>query len=282
MSEIAFASPPPPYSWVHSGYFDRRREYRTRRGRNTRDWLLFFTLSGTGLFRYDGGEFIAKRGDIAFYTPGTSQDYGLVDSRQRWEFLWFHFYARPDWAEIMRWPPVNPGLLHLKVSERAAWTRLRDELRSAHHFASTTRRHAKVRAMHALETFFLECTAQIPEAASSVLDPRIERCLEFIQRNLRTPISRTVLAEHVGLSLHRFSHLFQEQVGKSPRQFVEEERIKIARHLIESTSTTFSEIAEETGFPNLFYFSQRFKASTGLSPSAFRAELRKEAGSSAR
>jgi AraC family transcriptional regulator, arabinose operon regulatory protein len=267
--------PPPPYAWVLTGYFDRRREYRVVRGGGTNDWLLFFTLSGTGRLRTAGAELTVRRGDIALYSPGAPQDYGLLENGARWEFLWAHFQARPDWAELLKWPASGAGLFRLHVAERLKWSRLRAALRSAHRFASTSRRHAKAHAMHALEEFLLECASALPAASNFRLDTRIEKTLEFIQRHLRQPLSRAVLAEQAGLSLHRFAHLFQEQVGKSPRQFIEDERIKIARHLLETTAEPLSKIALETGFPNLFYFSQRFKTSCGSSPSAFRARLRK-------
>ncbi|HEY2341906.1 MAG TPA: helix-turn-helix domain-containing protein [Chthoniobacteraceae bacterium] len=275
MPNPSWTPPPPPYAWVLTGYFDRKQEYRVVRGAGTNDWLLFFTLSGAGRLRFAGTDLVVRRGDVALYAPGTPQDYGLLESGARWEFLWAHFQARPDWAELLKWPLVAPGLSRLQIPERAIWSRLREALRSAHRFASTSRRHAKIRAMHALEGFFLECASAAPAASDSRLDSRIEKSLEFIQRHLRQPLSRAVLAEQAGLSLHRFAHLFQEQVGKSPRQFIEDERIKIARHLLETTSAPLSRIALETGFPNLFYFSQRFKTSSGSSPSAFRARLRK-------
>ena len=267
--------PPPPYAWVHAGYFDRRRDYHVVRPEGTNDWLLFFTLSGAGLLRSGNEDLIVHRGDAALYLPGAAQDYGLTASRGRWEFLWFHFHARPDWADLLKWPAASPGLLHLPIADRALWTRLRGALRSAHRFASMARRHAKIYAMHSLEEFFLGCAGAQPASRETPLDARIERSLEFIQRHLRQPLSRTILAHQAGLSLHRFAHLFQEQVGKSPRQFIEDERIKIARHLLETTSASLSEIALDTGFPNLFYFSQRFKTTCGLSPSLFRARLRK-------
>ncbi len=275
MTHSPWTPPPPPYAWVLAGYFDRRRQYHVVRGAGTDDWLLFFTLSGAGRLLTDGHERIVHRGDIAFYAPGVPQDYGLIDSRTRWEFLWFHFHARPEWADLLKWPATAPGLFHLSITDRTLWLRLRDALRSAHRFASTARRHAKIRAMHALEQFLLDCTGALPSAGDSRLDARIEKTLEFIQRHLRQPLSRATLAAQAGLSMHRFAHLFQEQVGNSPRQFIEQERIKLARHLLETTSSPLSEIAIDCGFPNLFYFSQRFKAVCGLSPSRFRSRLRK-------
>lgn len=276
MVQPPYLQPPLPYSWVLSGYFDRQRQYRVRRrSEDARDWLLFFTLSGEGLFRQKGNDLIARPSEIFLYAPGVEQDYGLDEEGQRWEFLWFHFTERPDWPVLLKWPAAAPGLFRLKISDRAEWSRLRDHLWTAHRSASTESRYGKIRAMHSLEAFLLDCAAHLPVVAGTATDPRIERTIEYVQRNLRMPLTRAELARQAGLSLHRFAHLFQEQVGKSPRQFIEEERIKLAKHLIETTTASFSEIAADTGYPNLFYFSQRFKTACGMSPSTFRALIRR-------
>lgn len=275
MVQTPYTHPPAPYSWVLSGYYDQRRQFHTRRrGEDAPDWLLFFTLSGAGRFRQGSEDLIARRGEIFLYAPGAAQDYGIVEPGERWEFLWFHFTGRPDWPVLLKWPAAAPGLLRLKIGDPAEWTRLRDHLWTAHRAASTESRYGKIRAMHSLEAFLIDCAAHLPVVAGTEIDPRIERTIEYVQRNLRLPLTRSVLAQQAGLSLHRFSHLFQEQVGKSPRQFIEEERIKLARHLIESTTASFSEIAADTGYPNLFYFSQRFKTACGMNPSTFRARVK--------
>lgn len=282
MKKPAQSGQPPPYSWLLSGYFHRKRDYRSLRDRGTDDWLLFYTLSGAGRFVYAKTELLAGHDDLMLYAPGTPQDYGLPEGRGEWEFLWFHFRPRPEWLELLKWPAVAPGLMRLAVTDRALHRRLLAAARGAHHAASAAHRFSTLQAMHALEEFFLLCMGALPRTRELRLDTRIEQAMEYVQRHLRSPLTREALARQVGLSTHRFAHLFQEQVGRSPRQFVEEERLKLARHLLETTSATISEIAAEAGFPNLFYFSQRFKTATGHSPTAFREGLRARMGANER
>jgi len=265
---------PPPYTWLLASHFHCKRDYTNFREHGTDDWLLFFTLGGAGKFTHAGGKFIAGPEDMMLYAPGTRHDYALAGPEEPWEFIWFHFHPRPEWAELLKWPAVAPGLMRLHVADRVQWKRMHKTLARAHRFTTTALRHSKLHAMHALEEFFLLCASAQPAAHDSLLDPRIEKAMEYVQRNLRQPLSRTALALQSGLSTHRFAHLFQEQVGKSPRQFVEEERLKLAAHLLSSTHATLSEIAVDVGFPNLFYFSQRFKTARGVSPSAFRKRVK--------
>ncbi len=79
-----------------------------------------------------------------------------------------------------------------------------------------------------------------------------------------------MIADAVQLSPSRLSHLFKEQTGVTPARFVELRRIERAMGLLESSSMSIGSIAVATGFSSQFYFTNRFHAVTGTSPSAWR------------
>jgi len=66
------------------------------------------------------------------------------------------------------------------------------------------------------------------------------------------------------------AHLFREQIGVPPRQYLEELRLQRAAQLLRSTGLPVGEIAAETGYANAFYFSSRFRKMFGKSPSEYR------------
>jgi two-component system response regulator YesN len=55
---------------------------------------------------------------------------------------------------------------------------------------------------------------------------------------------------------------------------VSEVRVRKAATLLRGTRQSIEEIAEQTGFPNRYYFSRVFKKMTGHSPADFRAKYR--------
>jgi AraC-like DNA-binding protein len=124
--------------------------------------------------------------------------------------------------------------------------------------------------MNALGEALLWCDMVNPLAEEGTIDPRIRRALEDICRNLNQPMRSSGLAKGCGLSPSRFNHLFREQVGKTARQYLELQRLHRARQLLEKSQLTISEIAYQVGFPNLFYFSLRFKRYNGVSPRGYR------------
>ena len=59
-------------------------------------------------------------------------------------------------------------------------------------------------------------------------------------------------------------------MGKSPKEYLTEYRIKQACRLLKETDLSISAIAYSVGFENNLYFSKAFKKQKGLSPSEYR------------
>jgi len=78
------------------------------------------------------------------------------------------------------------------------------------------------------------------------------------------------LAASLGLSYTLFRRLFQKEAGHAPLAYQLEIRISRARVLVEQTDLPISEIARQTGFANVFYFSKMFSKRVGQTPSACR------------
>ena len=74
-----------------------------------------------------------------------------------------------------------------------------------------------------------------------------EAPMEFLCRHLAEPVSLEALAGHVNLSASRFSHLFREQAGVTPQQFLETQRLSRAKQLLELTPHAIKQIAHEVG-----------------------------------
>jgi len=78
------------------------------------------------------------------------------------------------------------------------------------------------------------------------------------------------LAISLGMSYTVFRRVFQKETGHAPLAYQLEVRISRARVLLEQTDLPISEIAQQTGFANVFYFSKMFSKRAGQTPSACR------------
>ncbi|MBR3909117.1 MAG: helix-turn-helix transcriptional regulator [Clostridia bacterium] len=81
--------------------------------------------------------------------------------------------------------------------------------------------------------------------------------------------SLSKMSEISGYSVSRFSELYNKLYGTSPMNDVINQRILLAKRLLESGQASVSHVAESCGFNTINYFSKYFKKSTGYSPSEY-------------
>ncbi|MFD0673506.1 AraC family transcriptional regulator [Cohnella sp. GCM10027633] len=94
----------------------------------------------------------------------------------------------------------------------------------------------------------------------------------FLEIDTRYGEKMTVqqLADLVGLSRYHFSRLFKQLTDKSLVEYINLVRINKSESLLRDGLMTISEIALETGFNDIYYFSRTFKKLKKMSPSEWR------------
>ncbi len=97
---------------------------------------------------------------------------------------------------------------------------------------------------------------------------------EVVQLHLYSTLSVQDLARLCRLSPSSFKRKFRELYDDSPMSYIQKEKIKKAKKLLEITEFSISDIAYDTGFTDPAYFARLFKNKTGYSPSAFRKKYR--------
>jgi len=111
-------------------------------------------------------------------------------------------------------------------------------------------------------------------AASVVHDLRVQRALKAMQREPERRWSVAALAKLAGASRAAFAKAFLAALGCSPRQWLREQRLELARTLLSQSDAGLAEIAERSGYANEFGLSRAFKRRFGVAPGRFRRGLR--------
>jgi len=101
---------------------------------------------------------------------------------------------------------------------------------------------------------------------------RLKVVLEYLRENYSRQISVAEAAAMCGFSASHFMKLFRELTGFSFVQYVKQLRLEAAARLLRENGERISEIAEETGFHNLSYFTRAFEAKYRMTPSAYRSD----------
>lgn len=107
-------------------------------------------------------------------------------------------------------------------------------------------------------------------------DSRIKRAIEYINAHLSEPHTTTALANLACISTEHFIRLFKKAVNYSPIQYVNNKRMERAQVMLVTSDMPVGRIAEEVGFHDLAYFVKSFKKLTGMSPSRYKEEAKKQ------
>ena len=259
-----------PGNWrVSAGEFRRALGYTTTRPKGRGDFLLLATVAGSGHLESGAIRLETRPGTVALFEPDAPQHYQTNPATGKWHLLWAHFQIRPAWNTWLDWPSPTSGFRVAEIPEGPArehcWTSLR-RCRQMTGIAGTS---CQDLALNALESALLWIRESFAREGRFHLDPRIRRALDIMGTDLTSPFSVNRLAEACKLSPSRFAHLFRTQTGTSPQRFSERCRLNRAAELLRLGGMTISEISQEVGFENAFYFSNRFRKSYGKSPRAF-------------
>ena len=92
-----------------------------------------------------------------------------------------------------------------------------------------------------------------------------------LDEQYKEPPAIVQLANEVGLSVSRLTHLFREEMGKSIQRYVQERRLTMAAALIVETHERISQIAYGVGFGDVSNFNHAFKRRFAMSPRQYRA-----------
>ena len=102
-------------------------------------------------------------------------------------------------------------------------------------------------------------------------DARLARVTDYIRATLHEAPDYAQLARLAALSYCQLFRLFKRELGASPQQYIEQQRIERAKRLLTLNRLSVKEVAAQAGFANQLYFSRRFQKATGLSPTQYRA-----------
>ncbi len=102
----------------------------------------------------------------------------------------------------------------------------------------------------------------------------LNRVIQYLHDNFTQDVSLDQMAEMLYVSKYHFCHLFKEETGKTLKEYVNDLRINRAVDLLSSTDMSMTGIADVCGFNDSNYFSRVFRQVMGVSPSAFKRDLK--------
>ncbi|QUL53304.1 helix-turn-helix domain-containing protein [Paenibacillus tritici] len=100
----------------------------------------------------------------------------------------------------------------------------------------------------------------------------VERAKRFIQDHYTQDLSREDVAASVYLTADYLAKVFKNGTGQTVKEYLNDCRIRAAKQMLLESTASIGEIAMDTGFDTISYFSTVFKKWTGETPAAYRAK----------
>ncbi len=228
-------------------------------------FLIHHVISGTGYYRTGQSSYTLQAGDSFLIYPNTEITY-YADQQDPWEYAWVGFTGS-DAPAILRSAgfsrehpfrrdnahsgAIARQLLHIYEARGSSF---------AHSVEMTGRLYT------ALALFMKTAPSQ---SRKDTCHTYAQKGIEYILANYSYPITIEDVAGYVGISRSHLFRCFQAAVGKSPKDYLTDLRIRQACLLLTQSDLSVTAIANSVGFDNSLYFSKAFHRAKGVSPSSY-------------
>lgn len=102
---------------------------------------------------------------------------------------------------------------------------------------------------------------------------RLAATIDYIKKNLHLSLAVSDLCQVACMSESSFHRVFRNELGVSPVQFINEERIKKATKMLKQPKIQIKEVYLSCGFNNLSYFIRTFKKTLNQTPKEYQASF---------
>ena len=104
--------------------------------------------------------------------------------------------------------------------------------------------------------------------------PVVQKTVTYIDGDLSSDLSLSVLASVQNMNASYLSALFRKETGKTVTEYVSEKRMEAAAQLSRTTRLQIQTVAQHCGMSDVNYFSKLFKKHHGITPKQYREKNR--------
>ena len=243
--------------------------FHVEQGRKLSEYQLLYIIEGEGEFESAHQKRITiHEGDLFLLFPGEWHTYQPKPKRG-WKSFWIGFSGRNMDDRVQAgFLSLQKPVYHVGYSDSII--RLyRSAYQTALAEAAYSQQTLAGIVNHLIGLMYSkERNLQLSKNQANV--NMISRARLRIREALETPLTIHQIAEEMGSSYSNFRKLFKEHTGISPANYQQELKLQRAKELLTTTDISVKEIAYRLNFESPDYFSAKFKAKTGRTPSDVR------------
>lgn len=241
------------------------------RGRTLNDYYVVFISKGEGEFCSALTQPAKiEEGTCFFLFPSVWHRY-KPDVNSGWEEYWvgFHGYYVDEFMKQKFFTPQHPcHAIGFNKDILTLFKKMIDAVKDS--FVGYPQQIAAMvlQILGLINTILLS-----KQHSDNAVEKAIAKAKFLLQESIERFVDMPQLARQLPMGYSAFRKNFKTITGQSPNQYHLNMRIERAKELLESTLLNIEEIAMQTGFDGVYYFSKIFKKKTGVSPNAYRKQF---------
>lgn len=228
-------------------------------------WELTYVDKGILSTTVDGVEYELKQGDLIFYAPLQFHTQSTLDKSSS-SYLTINFKMDFNHNELL----CNK-VFNVKRESYNAVKNLIEELSSDDIYSSDLALCYLKQLI--IQTLRLENsssqskpTTHMQQAYENEL---LKDIIEFIHDNIEERMSVDMLCSNFCISTSMLHSLFKKNMNNTVKNYINELKLDRSKELIKNSSYSISDISDMLGFSSIHYFSKKFKAAYGISPTEY-------------
>lgn len=211
---------------------------------------LTFVLRGRLRYTVNKETFDLEAGDALFAERGDEESREAIDEAV--EYVSFNFNSEP-----LSFPTFAKGIITPAIKS------IVDIYPAAHMYDREDATAEKCLCM--LNYILLELEDSRREKGRFF--PKVSR---IVNHGITLPLSLSDISRELGVTKEYLATVFKKECGKTVSEYVNEQKMSLARTLIENEEMPLCRIAEYLGYNNYNYFCRVFKKTFGISPTKVR------------
>ena len=237
---------------------------------------MVFVNAGKAEFLIDGRRYLAEKNSIVFISSYERHEIRIIEQP------YHRYFAMVQAAELERALPSSPlpGIFKNRPAGFAHCVSLAAFGDEPERLFAALCREADSGAPYAgqmvrslLEQILILVARACPQnfaARESSRSGRVRESQQYIEEHFTEELRISELAERFFVNHCYLTHIFKEQVGYSPKQYILLNRLSYAKELLETTGLQVSQIAYQCGFGDTNNFIRSFREWFGMAPNQYR------------